>query len=132
MALGRNVAEVFVLEKEGTNVPVPAWLDHAFQQGAPVHFDDGHCLKARDGRKFPANGSVSAIHDDGNINTGWVIIFRDVSALIEAKNERKRLEDKMREAQRLGSLGAALLESEKQIFGSERGRTPAHRRRFAR
>jgi PAS domain S-box-containing protein len=115
-ALGRNVAEVFIFEKEGSLVPPHGWLDHAFQQGIPIRFDEGHFLKSRDGKKLPVSGSVSAIRDDHNTNTGWVIVFRDVSALLEAKNEKRRIEEKMREVQRLESLGAALLESEKQIL----------------
>ena len=120
-ALGRNVTEVFVFEKEGSIVPARGWLDHAFQRGVPIRFDEGHFLKARDGKRFQVSGSVSAIRDDDSINTGWVIIFRDVSALLEAKNERKRIEEKMREAQRLESLAAALLESEKQILAVSEG-----------
>jgi PAS domain S-box-containing protein len=115
-ALGRNVTEVFIFEKEGSVVPARGWLDHALQQGIPIRFDDGHFLKARNGKKLPVSGSVSPIRDDDNTKTGWVIVFRDVSALLEAKNEKRRIEEKMREAQRLKSLGAALLESEKQIL----------------
>ena len=99
MALGRDVTDVFILEKGGENVSVTGLLNQALQKGAGIYIEEGHFLKARDGRKFPVDDSISVIRDDDDKITGWVIVFRDVSARLDAEQKRICLEEKMREAQ---------------------------------
>jgi PAS domain S-box-containing protein len=103
--LGRPVAEIIVLEKNDQRVSLSALLDQALSIGSAIYLDDGHLLVTKNGQRVPIADSISVIRDDGNVVTGWVIIFRDMTALAEAEKERKILENKMQEAQRLESLG---------------------------
>jgi PAS domain S-box-containing protein len=106
LALGRDITEVFRLERHGNEILVTDFLQRAFQQGATVHLEEGHSLKLRDGRKLPVADSIAVIRDDNDAITGWVILFRDVSAAFNAETERRRLEESMMEARKLEALGA--------------------------
>jgi len=62
-------------------------------------------LRSRNGREIPIEDSAAPIRgDDGQIH-GAVVVFRDCTEQTRLQEERRRLEEKMREAQKLESLG---------------------------
>ena len=103
-ALGRDIIDVFALERHGRHISVADLLALALREGAAIYLKSGHFLVVRDGRKLRVADSIALIRDEREAITGWVINFRDVTAVIEAELEEKRLEQKTNEAQRLQTL----------------------------
>lgn len=104
-AIGRHLTEVFVVvTKEGPEETFEL-LHKAMTEGVTIALGDGRFLRTKDGRLTPIDDSLAPIRDDQGAITGCVVIFRDHTAQVEAEKQRKRLEAKMQEAQRLESLG---------------------------
>ena len=81
-AVGLDVADVFVRLDEDTRavVPSPATGDYRGDR-TPGARSSGMLLIGRGKREFPIESSVSPIISDGVVS-GWVIVFRDVSAAL--------------------------------------------------
>jgi PAS domain S-box-containing protein len=106
-ALGRNIAEVFALQKQGNSISVNELLDLAFKEGTTTYLEDGHSLVLQDGRILPVADSIALIRDDRATISGWVINFRGVTALIAAGMEERR--PKVGSNRRWKGSGAVLL-----------------------
>ena len=104
-ALGRHLAEVFAITTAGGADETFDLLSRAMTDGVTITLGEGRRLRTRDGRLVPVDDSLAPIRDDHGRITGCVVIFRDNTANLEAEKERRRLEVKMLEAQRLESLG---------------------------
>lgn len=104
-ALGLHLSQVFSISTQDGRDETSDLLQRAMTAGAVVALGEGRFLRRRDGRLVPVNDSFAPIRDDDGAITGCVVIFRDNTAHLEAENERRRLEAKMQEAQRLESLG---------------------------
>lgn len=104
MALGRHFYDVFVVQK-GEGPPLTDLLDRATVDGLAIALEEGHCLRTHDGKHVALDDSIAPIREKDGTLTGYVTVFRDATARKEAQEERLRLEEKMREAQRLESLG---------------------------
>lgn len=61
-------------------------------------------LRRRDGASFPAEYSLSAMHEGARV-VGAVLVFRDMTERERAERERRALEAKIEAGQRLESLG---------------------------
>ena len=104
-AAGRTSAEVLALVHRVTGQPVTDPAQQAIAMGMRVTMPSHTALRSRDGREIPIEDSASPIRgDDGHIH-GAVVVFRDCTEQTRLEEERRRLEEKMREAQKLESLG---------------------------
>lgn len=104
-ALGRQLQEVFhILTSEG-HLETIELFERTMAEGVTITLGENRCLRTRDGRLVPVDDSLAPIRDDQGSVTGCVIIFRDNTARLAAAKERRQLEVKMQEAQRLESLG---------------------------
>lgn len=104
-ALGLQLSKVFSISSQDGCDETSDILRRAMTAGAVVALAEGCFLRRRDGSLVPVSDSFAPIRDDDGTITGFVVIFRDDTAHLEAENERRRLEAKMQEAQRLESLG---------------------------
>jgi diguanylate cyclase (GGDEF)-like protein len=81
-AVGLDVADVFVRIDEDTRAVVPSPATGAYRgDRTPGARSSGMLLIGRGKREFPIESSVSPIISDG-VASGWVIVFRDVSAAL--------------------------------------------------
>jgi len=104
-AAGRTSTEVLALVNRYTGEPVTDPAHRAIAGGMPVNMPPHTLLRSRHGREILIDDSAAPIRgDDGRIY-GAVVVFRDCTEQIRLAEERQRLEEKMREAQKLESLG---------------------------
>jgi PAS domain S-box-containing protein len=104
-AVGRHLSEVFAITTQTGPDETFELLHRAMTEGVVITLGEGRCLRTRDGRLIPVDDSLAPIRDDRGFVTGCIVIFRDNTTHREAEKERRRLEAKMQEAQRLESLG---------------------------
>lgn len=97
-ALGRPLSEVFQAIHEKTRERLPDLVAEVIRQGIVISVGDHTCLLSRHEGELPIDDSAAPIRDDDGRITGVVVTFRD-------RSERQRLEEKLREAQKLESLG---------------------------
>jgi PAS domain S-box-containing protein len=104
-AAGRASAEVLALMNRHTGMPLADPAQLAIARGAPVSMPPQTILRSRHGREILIDDSAAPIRgDDGQIH-GAVVVFRDCIEQIRLAEERRRLEEKLRETQKLESLG---------------------------
>jgi PAS domain S-box-containing protein len=97
-ALGRRLSDIFrVVEAESLR-PLPDPALQALATGANSSLPEGALLIRKDGRFVPINDSAAPIRDLSGKVTGVVLVFRDVT-------ERRRLEEHLRQAQKMEALG---------------------------
>src|SRR5207237_3884482 len=97
-ALERPVEVVFRLVDEQTHQPVENPVVYALRQGTTVHLADHTALITRDGRETPIADSAALIRNSNGLLHGAVVVFHDIA-------ERRRLEEQLRQAQRMQALG---------------------------
>lgn len=97
-AVGRPIAEVFHVADETSSEPSEGAVQQALASGVPIALTDGATLVARDGARYLIAHSAAPIRDGEGQVIGAVLVFRDMT-------ERQRLEDELRKAQNLESLG---------------------------
>ncbi|HEY2343126.1 MAG TPA: response regulator [Chthoniobacteraceae bacterium] len=104
-AVGLPFEEVFPLEKEGLGPVAAPVLPMALEDGLSVNFDGNFAVRTTRGGLALLDGSIAPIRDDDETITGAIIVFRDCTAQRRAAVERRRMELRMQEAQRLECLG---------------------------
>ncbi len=104
-AAGRTSAEVLRLVHRQTGEPVADPAQRAIGGGSPVTMPPQTALRSRDGLETPVDDSAAPIRDEDGRVRGAVVVFRDCSEQTRLEEERRHLEEKMREAQKLESLG---------------------------
>lgn len=97
-AVGRPIAEVFRVVDETTGEPREDVVQPVLASGVPMALTDAATLVARDGARRLIAHSAAPIRDGEGRVIGAVLVFRDIT-------ERQRLEDELRKAQNLESLG---------------------------
>lgn len=106
--LGKHLSSVLHLQ-DGTTPDaenlIPSILQEAEESGLILHLEKDYYIRTRSNGLLPIGDSFSPIRDNEGMITGFVIVFRDRSNQLKAAEERKHLEQKMQEAQRLESLG---------------------------
>ncbi len=105
LAIGIPLGEVFNICKDHEPARIDEIARQAMTSGAVIHLAEGHSLQRRDGKQIPIDDSIAPIRDQNNNLSGCVVIFRDASERKHAEDQRRQLEEKMYEAQRLESLG---------------------------
>jgi two-component system, cell cycle sensor histidine kinase and response regulator CckA len=104
-ATGRPLTEVFAARNEGDRAPIEDLLtrvidrDASLAPGAPV------LLAGQAGSERTVEVGASPMHlADGSL-AGVVIVFRDVTTVRRVEEERRTMERRMQETQKLESLG---------------------------
>lgn len=97
-AATRPIAEVFRVVDESTGAPLEDVVQQALSSGSPIAMTEAATLMARDGTRRLIAHTAAPIRDGEGRVIGAVLVFRDVT-------ERQRLEDELRKAQNLESLG---------------------------
>ncbi|MEN3940479.1 response regulator [Prosthecobacter sp. SYSU 5D2] len=104
-ALGMPLDQVLAIFSENGSNETQDLFYEAMQAGVTINRGEDKSLKSKDGRTIPVDESISPIRDDEGRITGCVVVFRDCTQSKRLLEERKRLETKMQETQRLESLG---------------------------
>jgi len=104
-AIGRPLEDVFAIYGEGEENETPSFYNEAMKAGVTIHLGENKSLRAKDGTRVHVDDSISPIRDDEGVITGCVVVFRDCTHSRQLEEERRRLETKMQETQRLESLG---------------------------
>jgi PAS domain S-box-containing protein len=97
-ALGRCVSDVFRVVDGEDRRPLPDPALRALATGAGCSLPDGALLAREDGRLIPIEDRAAPIRDANGAVAGVVLVFRDVT-------ERRRLEEHLRQAQKMEALG---------------------------
>jgi PAS domain S-box-containing protein len=111
-AIGRPLADVFVIANETTRAPVDSPVVRVLREGITVGLANHTVLFARDGREIPIDDSAAPIRDAGRTIMGVVLVFRDVT-------ERRRLEEEHAHATRLAGERAEAARSAEALRDSE-------------
>ncbi|MEA3208728.1 MAG: two-component system, cell cycle sensor histidine kinase and response regulator CckA [Chthoniobacter sp.] len=104
-AAGRNSDEVLRLVHRQTGEPIADPARRAIAGGAAVTMPPETALRTRSGLEIPIDDSAAPIRDEDGRVRGAVVVFHDCSEQTRLEEERRHLEEKMREAQKLESLG---------------------------
>lgn len=97
-AAGRRLPDVFHIIHESTRKLCENPVEKVLATGGIVELANHTCLIARDGKEITIADSGAPIHDKNSRIIGVVLVFRDMT-------ERQRLDDSLRRAQKLESLG---------------------------
>ncbi len=104
-ALGRPSSEVFRAVHAHDRRPLADPVRQALRDGVVLQVSNGTVLQGRGGAEVPVDLSAAPIRDEDGSITGVVLIVRDRTERTRAEEERRRMERKLEEAQRLESLG---------------------------
>ena len=105
-ALGRDYREVLIFVHEEIGMlPPPHPIEEAFASGLVIHLAPQTELITKTGDKLPVDDSAAPTRDETGAVNGVVMVMRDRSQARRDDEERRKLEQKMQEAQRLESLG---------------------------
>ena len=97
-AVGLHIDAVLCLSHAQTQQPVQGPVQRVLQTGNRVDFESATVLVNRQGQARPIAGSGAPIRGSNGILQGVVITFRDMS-------ESRRLEDHLRQAQKIEAIG---------------------------
>ncbi len=86
-AVGRPMEEVIRIVNRTTRELIPDLTNQAVRGDKTVHLPPDSVLLRRDGQEVPVEDSTAPIHDSTGQATGAVIVFRDVTAALEAVQE---------------------------------------------
>ncbi len=104
-ALGRPAAEVFRAIDASRGQALVDPVQQALREGVVLQVANGTRIVHRGGAEAPVDLSAAPIRDEFGTITGVVLIVRDRTERERAAEERRRMERKLEEAQRLESLG---------------------------
>ena len=103
-ALGKTLAEVLTLTDDHTGTPAGEYVRRALRERAIVHLTEKTTLIAKNGTAMPIDGSFAPVTDDDGNGTGGVLTF-GVVLTFRDMTERQRLEDQLRQAQKMEAVG---------------------------
>lgn len=93
-ALGSNIFDVYRL-KSKINAPFKAFDLNSFLEFSESHPGADLYLYSDNGEYIPVNQSVSKIIDEHGDSRGIIITFRDITAIKDAQQELKNLNDEL-------------------------------------
>lgn len=83
---------------------IRALLNHQFLFLADGHFEEGTVLRRRNGQQFPGRVETLLLADNEDRVVGFLVLFKDQSALMESLGDRQGLDRLMRQ-ERLATMG---------------------------
>jgi len=89
-ALGQDIANIFRIVNEETRQVVESPVERALREGAVVGLANHTLLIARDGAERPIDDSGAPIRDRQGAITGVVLVFRDITARMQAEDTLAR------------------------------------------
>ena len=105
-ALGMDYREVLIFIHEEAGMPSPPHpVAEAMESGLVFHLAPQTELVMKTGGKVPVDDSAAATRDEKGRVNGVILVLRDRSQQRRDEQERRKIEEKMQEAQRLESLG---------------------------
>jgi diguanylate cyclase (GGDEF)-like protein/PAS domain S-box-containing protein len=105
-ALGRPIAEVFLIESAITGAPAEIPVDRVLREGKVVGLANHTVLVAKDGARHHIADSAAPIRDEQGVVQGVVLVFHDVT---EQYHLRKTLADSELHFRTLANAGLALI-----------------------
>lgn len=92
-AQGKPVESVFRVVNQYTRQPQPCPVRRCLRAGRVVELAPGSILLAYDGREYHVEDSAAPIRSAGDEVTGAVLVFRDVSAQLAARQQAQFLSE---------------------------------------
>ncbi|MBK7978323.1 MAG: response regulator [Deltaproteobacteria bacterium] len=105
-ATGRRIDEIQPLVHEETGAAVASPSAAALASGLVTSLEEHVAIRNRHQALIPIDGTASPIRDEHGRTSGVVVVLRDRTEAKAAEAERLGLERKLKEAQKLESLGA--------------------------
>ncbi|SFM85296.1 hybrid sensor histidine kinase/response regulator [Thermodesulforhabdus norvegica] len=104
-AFGKPLERIFRLYEAEHKLDVARIVDKVVRDGAVIRLQDRIRLVSPDGSNKFVTDSISPLRDgDGNV-TGAVVVFHDVTAQVEAEEEKRKLEKMLAQSQKMEALG---------------------------
>jgi PAS domain S-box-containing protein len=106
-ALGKNIAEIFIIVDAKTRRPLENPLKKVLQSTDIASLSTATILIAKNGTETPIDDSTSPIKDDQDNITGAVLVFRDVTErqqAIEARQQQIKQEQIVAQLEQLNQL----------------------------
>lgn len=104
-ALGRPFADVFRAYTGPDRRLLGDIAQWAIHSGCGSTAKEDVILLGKGGMETPVSDNTAPIRDDAGEITGAIVIFRDLTEKRRMEAEQRRMEERVREAQRLESLG---------------------------
>ena len=108
-ALGRPIADIFVLHSTGLAVREESVVHRVLRENVVAGIDYGAVVQARDGTCVPVDHSAAPIRDSDDQVMGAVIVFRDVSVRLQVEESLRNSEERFRNAFDFAPVGMALV-----------------------
>lgn len=97
-AQGKNIAEVFRIVDEDSQLPAPNPVERVLKEGIVVGLSSKTMLLSRDGKLRPISDSGAPIRNLNGTTTGVVLVFND-------QTERRELYSQLIQAQKMEAVG---------------------------
>lgn len=108
-ALGRDVAEIALIEDKQTGAAIESPVKRALRDGKAVGIDFGDLLVSRSGNRFPIDDSAAPIRDEDGNPLGAVMVFRNVQDRLATEEKLRQSEEHFRNVFDFAPVGMALV-----------------------
>jgi two-component system, cell cycle sensor histidine kinase and response regulator CckA len=104
-ALGRELQDVFVLVDPQTRTPGANPATRALREGKACNLEEDALLLGKHGKETPVEGSIAPTYDEQGSFTGFVVVFRDITARKEAEEALGQSAEQVRQGQEMEMIG---------------------------
>src|SRR5471030_47181 len=98
-AIGKHFNEIIHLIDITTNEPMESLVESALQANSAVGLKKRSALVSKDGRKNYLSASCSPVKDSGNVISGVVMVFRNITRIIKIEEELRKERDNLKRKQ---------------------------------
>lgn len=98
-AIGKHFDEIINLIDIATNEPMESVRELALRSGDAVGLKKRSVIMSKDGKKIYLSASCSPIKDGNGIISGVVMVFRDITKIIQMEEELRNERDNLRKKQ---------------------------------